>query len=755
MITIQSIRVRNFRSIREATFKPLEEGITGIFGANGAGKTTFLSATMWALFGVRPPEGSVASLRRENSNPATDECSVSVLFKHMNQQVEVIRELKGKANSAVVTIYLDGRKQTVASVTAADTWVMSRLGLDAAGFETAFVIKQKELDKLITSQPRERKQIIERLAGVETINIALKAAREAENASKKSLANFPGSERAVQESETHVSLLQDKLEQMSVDRDGLQAAQQRLIQRSRAVQSTLDQNREAEIALNRDEAQLAAYQSELETQQERQQSLAYLEEIPESGDSVDALRQQHQNLTIQINELNEQLAEVNGQRQSRTSDLGRVEKREAELLTLLQELPEKNESEQQLLERFMQAEQTLLDLQNAIAVGSGHIADLRSSIELLGHSDECPTCHTTLSDAHALVAQFQATIVQRQLDVEEAAHRVVEVQGLIIETKNAIQDRQRREQASVEFERVRQNVKDLRQQIEALKPRWSDAQAQLSEFQKQRERITELGLKARHMADDRATAQKVMQRISELSQEIAGAKSRISASRKAMGKVEIQKLRTEIAQLQRQIDSNAPALEQASGERSQIEARLAVARNNHAAASDQWRRRQEMMRNQEARAVVTTKLDKFRTDTISVLAPELSEHASNLIGEMTNGEFTEVRLDDDFNPSVVTSDNVIRPVGWLSGGELSAVALALRIAIGELITGGNPTLLWADEILTAQDADRRGAMLSLIRQLPIDQIVLVNHTSDAADIVDKTVTLRIDRKNGSYVADAE
>lgn len=746
--------MRNFRSIREATFKPLEEGITGIFGANGAGKTTFLSATMWALFGVRPPEGSVASLRRENAD-VNDECSVSVLFKHMNQQVEVIRELKGKSNAAVVTIYLEGRKQAVASVTAAETWILNRLELDATGFETAFVIKQKELDRLITAKPSERKQIIERLAGVETINIALKSAREAENISKKSLANFPGSEQAVQESETQVSLLQDKLEQMSVDRDGLQATQQRLIQRSREVQGILDQNREAEIALNRDEAQLAAHQSELLTQQERQQSLAYLDEMPEGGDSVDALRQQHQQLSTQIAEVNEQLAEVNGQRQSLTSDLGRAEKREAELSALLQQIPEQVESEQQLQERLAQGQQAVLDLQNAIAIASGHITDLRSSIEMLGHSDECPTCHTKLSDAHALVAQFQATIVQRQLDVEESTRRVSEAQNLVAETNRAIHARQQSEQATVEYESVQQNAEVLRKQIEALKPRWNDAQGQLSELQKQRERITELGLKARHMADDRATAQKVAQRISELAQEIAGSNSRIAASRKFMGKVNIQKLRTEITQLQKQIDANAPALEQASGERSQIEARLAVARNNYASASDQWRRRQEMMRNQEARAVVTSKLDKFRADTISALAPELSEHASNLIGEMTNGEFTEVLIDDDFNPSVVTADNVVRPVGWLSGGELSAVALALRIAIGELITGGNPTLLWADEILTAQDADRRGAMLSLIRQLPIDQIILVNHTSDAADIVDKTVTLRIDRKNGSYVADAE
>jgi DNA repair exonuclease SbcCD ATPase subunit len=191
MINFKSIRVRNFRAVKEATFKPLEEGITGIFGPNGAGKTTFLAATLFALYGVKPPGASQNSLRRTGSK---GESSVSVVFTHMSQTVEIIREIKAPNNRIVVNIYVDGAPQTVTSVGAADQWVKTRLGIDSNGFMTAFVVRQKELDQLVNAKPAERKAIIERLAGIDTINMALKAAREEENSSKKTVATLGGSE---------------------------------------------------------------------------------------------------------------------------------------------------------------------------------------------------------------------------------------------------------------------------------------------------------------------------------------------------------------------------------------------------------------------------------------------------------------------------------------------------------------------------------------------------------------------------------
>ena len=110
-------------------------------------------------------------------------------------------------------------------------------------------------------------------------------------------------------------------------------------------------------------------------------------------------------------------------------------------------------------------------------------------------------------------------------------------------------------------------------------------------------------------------------------------------------------------------------------------------------------------------------------------------------------------MNDVFDVTVVSSTGEEREVSWLSGGEESAVAFALRLAIAFLITGDNPSLLWLDEVLTAQDADRRASMLTTIRSLPIDQILVINHTEEAADIVDGVVTVVPDPRGGSILVD--
>ena len=145
-------------------------------------------------------------------------------------------------------------------------------------------------------------------------------------------------------------------------------------------------------------------------------------------------------------------------------------------------------------------------------------------------------------------------------------------------------------------------------------------------------------------------------------------------------------------------------------------------------------------------------LDEFRKNKIATIAPELSETATSLISTMTSGHYTEVILDEDFTPSVVDLEGIIRPVAWLSGGEESVVALALRMAIGDLMTGGEGGLLWLDEVLTAQDANRRSSLLEALRNISNKQIIMINHTQDAMDIVDKTVTVVREDNEGSVIA---
>jgi exonuclease SbcC len=752
MITLQSIRIRNFRAIAEATFKPLEEGITGIVGANGAGKTTFLSATMWALFGVLPPEASLGSLRREGS---TGECSVSVVFKHLTQQIEIVREIKSKSNRIVVNIYLDGIPQTVASVTAANSWITTRLGVDANGFLTAFVVRQKELDQLITARPAERKAIIERLAGVDTINAALKNAREDENQSKRLLGVMTGSESDVLEAENNMNLIADKFEQISVNRKALFDQQQQLIISHRSQQATLNSLQEYKVTQARAGETLYGLQRESKDLTERRQALAYVADFSgDTGAELATLRERHIELNSKLKEMSTSVNNDRVAQRSAEIELNNVSNRIAEVEDIRAQNADVDvQTDHGVTMNTLREENKNFGERRAILTNT--IRDMHESIKLLGHSTECPTCHTELADPHKLVTTFEQVITESRAELEKMAE-LIENNNLQLGQLERLATTQAYIKAALAEEPdLKKRQEGLDQLKKTLQETIADQESQAYQLEQELEEVKSLGLKARNLEEDRKAFIEVERRIAENYQHTLLTENDLQAAEAALKEADFDTVSAEVKRLQQQIDENAPVLESSANERGNIERNLAIAKQNYSKASDMWNRKRDMLKDQERLALTSDLLNRFRSDTIASLAPEISDYASELISDMTNGEFTEIKLDDQFEASVVTSIGVERPVTWLSGGELSAVALALRIGIGQLISGGSPELLWADEVLTAQDAERRSSMLSLIRSLPIDQIIMINHSEGFADILDKTITVTVDRKNGSYIADPE
>jgi exonuclease SbcC len=749
MIKLQSIRIRNFRAIADVTFKPLTEGITGISGSNGAGKTSFLSATMFALFGEKPPEASVASLRRTGS---TGECSVSVVFTHLKQTVEVVREIKGKSNTILVDIYVDGVPETVTSVGAANLWISQRLGVDAAGFLTAFVIRQKELDQLITARPAERKRIIERLAGIDTINHALKAARDDENNAKKILGNLPGSESNVEESEEQLNMLADKMVQLEANWESEQKQQRELTAKQRELQSSVDTMRDIEFSVSRKESELSNLVNEVSNLESRNEKLAYLDQVSDIGD-IQSLRDRHLEVTRSLNEKSQNLASYKVKQDNTKNTLIRIQKELLSQTTALSMLTVPSESLETLrtkLEDNSGAESGIITRQSVLR---SKIADLEASISVLEHSTDCPTCHTELADPAGLVGRFQDEARTHREDISKLEE---ERQQLIVDNQST----QSLIAASQEYERISESIKSLNSEVDSLQKEDDSSiieklESEVEALEADKTTITELGFKAKSINEDTVERNSNIARLREIAQLSSTLENEISGLKKNFSADRLSKLRIELVKVQQASDAKAPLIESLSNDRSATNSKLAMSKTNYKNAKDQWDRKKDLMHQQQRLALTTDMIDKYRSNTISSLAPSLSEYATSLISEITNGEFTEVLLDDEFNASVVDSTGNTRPVSWLSGGEVSAVALSMRIAIGLLITDGNPELLWMDEVLTAQDVDRRTAMLSMIRGLPIDQIIMINHTHEAADIVDKTISLNIDRINGSYISEDE
>lgn len=740
MLTLTSIRIRNFRAIKELTFKPKEKGITGIFGPNGAGKTSVLTAVMFALYGVKPKGISVSALRRIGSD--SEECSVSVVFKHLGQQIEIIRELKGSNNRVVVNIYVDGQAETVTSVGAADKWVTKRLGIDSEGFLTAFVVRQKELDSFVRADPAERKKIIEKLAGVETINNALKAAREDEKDSRKTVDILPGSQDQVDAAGADVDYFSEQAGQaehgLNLTRTSIDALNAERTKLFNDIQSLRDEASDFERKTNT----LQRLKSEVPDLEAQINRVAYVTEMAENEDVL-TLRAKYKTITDQVNELRTKQAQHAHQRNQATSRkdeiASKLSKVTAEIDRIQESYPGRTLSAVQeeinanvQMQGDKKAEASQLSVQNT---------ELRESVRMLEGTADCPTCQTHLSNPEALIEQFKATVASNEEKV-----KTIRKDMEVLTTQNTALKREL--EAVSRAAKLEDSATELNAELEKIEaalttlPDPKILDKELGKMTIEQQNVVELGSKAKTVKEDRVLHSSLTGRREVALQEMEEVRIALEKAQETFNPKQLQVSQQQLDSTNADIEKLSRDLNSFTAKHTEAQVRFQSSQQGYARAHEQWEKKKKLQEAHASKTLTTDMLEKFRQDVVSSIAPELSDNATELISSMTNGDFTEIKLDEDFKASLVDAQGVERPVAWLSGGEESAVALALRLGVASLITGGTPELLWLDEPLTAQDKDRRSSILSMIRSLPTNQILLINHAQEAQDIVDYEITLR-------------
>lgn len=114
----------------------------------------------------------------------------------------------------------------------------------------------------------------------------------------------------------------------------------------------------------------------------------------------------------------------------------------------------------------------------------------------------------------------------------------------------------------------------------------------------------------------------------------------------------------------------------------------------------------------------------------SMLLPSLNKVASHILGQMSGGERYQVEIDDDFNIEI---DGL--PINTLSGSGKAVANLAIRIALGQILTNRVFSLFMADEVDASMDDDRAASTAESLRRLTdsVTQVVLVTHKSPSTD----------------------
>jgi len=161
---ITRVKLVNFTSHKETEIV-FPEGLTVFLGRNGSGKSSIIDAITYALYGKHTRGSNPNVVRRGSSG----ERMVELEFDYRGGRYYIKRSFdqRGNLQSAVLRrddrLLVAGERKKEKAVSKA---VQDLLGLGYDRMKTAVVIQQGELDRIISADPKELKELFDDLMGL-------------------------------------------------------------------------------------------------------------------------------------------------------------------------------------------------------------------------------------------------------------------------------------------------------------------------------------------------------------------------------------------------------------------------------------------------------------------------------------------------------------------------------------------------------------------------------------------------------------
>lgn len=138
----------------------------------------------------------------------------------------------------------------------------------------------------------------------------------------------------------------------------------------------------------------------------------------------------------------------------------------------------------------------------------------------------------------------------------------------------------------------------------------------------------------------------------------------------------------------------------------------------------------------EAIELAQTRIQELSGNIYGQYGPSISRRVSQMVSRITEGAYTDVKLDEQLNIKV-RKDGKYLGAEFLSTGTLEQIYLAVRLAVAEEMShAGMPLLL--DDIFGAYDDERLEMVLQCLAEYKAEQVIIFTASDRLADALDRT-----------------
>jgi exonuclease SbcC len=787
---LSKLRLENFKKYSAKTIE-FGEGLIGIIGKNGSGKSTIFEAIFFALYGELRNKGYKDIIKNSNAD-AKDAVVVELEFEFDAAIYRVVREFRGKAMSANAKFYKNqelitsGAKEVTSSITS-----LTKMSKDA--FVNTLFASQKELTSLSTLKNEDRKKMIRRLLGLEKIDFIERELVEKSRELKREIEAFKEvllGEAEIKQKEKQIKENIASKEALAKDEKSKTKELDALKTKEREIKKELTIFAETKEKKQKLASQLEltknSKNSELLNQVKLNAEFHELEDKQEKLESLKPAAKEYISLQQQLKEqeklrefflkkegLQKEQVQLREQYTKSRSDIAALEKAcegydefvlNAKNLEINLAVLQKSVKTKQTIENELKAE--IASEQKQIDITNAKIAKLKE----LGNEGACPTCTRPLLEEYDNVLNSLVHAVNKthQKKIDEYKKQLTEVEA----QKSAFEAQKK--QKEKEFSEIVSSVKIIESKLKDLKAAQEHFALVEQKGLKNKQELKELEA---YSYDEKAHEkirsdfaslepkyklyldnERDLKRLPVVKADLALVGKRIEDLREQYKKKEAEfnlviydeeKHKAKLAEhdeLLKAIDAKAALLTEIKVKVAKIEGEIknieASLENNEAQKKKVQSKKDDLLDYEK----IKTSLTEFKTRLNAKIAPRISEIASEMYARITKGKYQHIEVSNDFD-FFIYDEGKKYPIERFSGGEIDLANLVLRIAISKTLTelsgASSIGFLAFDEVFGSQDENRRMEILEAFHSIKEQyrQIFLISHEMEIKEMFERVVEL--------------